>query len=68
MTTANDCSSPTVSAVAIGESTLPNPAAKILRCKPIDSGSSSIVRVTVEVEYGDDTPKRKVVHASYTSP
>lgn len=45
---------------------LPSPEARILRCKPYADGSG--VRVTVEVEYGDGSLRRKVAHATYITP
>ncbi len=64
--TSNACTSPTSTTATVGASTLPSPTAKILRCRP--NSASSMIRVTVEVEYGNNTPKRKVVHAIYVTP
>ena len=46
--------------------TLPNPVVSVYRC--YISTDSDLQRVTVQIEYGNDTPKRKVVHATYVSP
>ena len=46
--------------------TLPNPVVSVYRCY-VDT-NSDLQRVTVQIEYGNDTPKRKVVHATYVSP
>lgn len=48
--------------------TLPDPAVAVSRCWLGASGTSDLQRVTVQVEYGNDTPKRKVVHATYVAP
>lgn len=55
--------------------TLPNPVVSVYRCY-VDTNSDAVMagtdsdlqRVTVQIEYGNDTPKRKVVHATYVSP
>ena len=46
--------------------TLPNPVVSVYRCY-VDT-NSDLQRVTVQIEYGNDTPKRKVIHATYVSP
>ena len=46
--------------------TLPNPVVSVYRCY-VDT-NSDLQRVTVQIEYGNDTPRRKVVHATYVSP
>ena len=49
--------------------TLPTPVTvSVFRCWLGESGVSELQRVTVQIEYGNDTPKRKVVHATYVSP
>ena len=58
-------SSPHITNVTLEANTLPSPTARILRCRP--NAGSTLLRVTVEVEYGSNTPKRKVVHATYIS-
>ena len=62
----NSCAVPTESVVAVGDSSLPSPSAKISRCKP--SVSSSLIRVTAVVEYGDSSYRRKAAHAIYVKP
>ena len=46
--------------------TLPNPVVSVYRC--YIGTDSDLQRVTVQIEYGNDTPKRKVIHATYVSP
>lgn len=62
----NSCAAPTESVVAVGDSLLPSPNAKISRCKP--NASSSLIRVTAVVEYGDSSYRRKALHAVYVKP
>ncbi len=59
-------STPHSTTVTLGTTTLSSPTARILRCRP--TTGSAMLRVTVEVEYGNNTPKRKVVQATYVSP
>lgn len=46
-------------------STMPGIEITVRRCKPFSD--SNLVRATVIVKYGTDSPKREVVHATYVS-
>lgn len=63
------CTSPRQSTVNIeqmSEIKALSPVGRIYRCKPV--AGSDTVRVTVEIAYGSDSPKRKVTHAIFVAP
>ena len=64
--TTNTCSNPSIQSVTPSPSTLPDPSGRILRCKP--DSTSNLILVTVEIDYGSYTPKRKVSHATLIAP
>ncbi len=47
----------------VSTATLPSATVSITKCKPYSD--LPLVRATSIVEYGDTTPKKKVVHATY---
>ncbi|NCU29408.1 hypothetical protein EOM60_02235 [Candidatus Saccharibacteria bacterium] len=50
----------------VSTTTLPSAAVSMTKCKPYSD--LSVIKVTSIVEYGDTTPKKKVVHATYFTP